>query len=996
MSQKSFFGNALDKGQQYVNSLMARAQEQDGSTPHGGTPTQTARGQSQETEDGPTLMEMFGTGAPGMRAGSFQPTYTATPFNKFGLGPDDRSPFGGGMQMGGNPMTGFHGGGGLVWGGGIGGGGGGEAAAAGMGNNYVGTPMPGGRPTALAGGMATNQGWIGMGGGGGGDNMYGGNTPAQRGQIASPGQHHPQFQQDGTRVYGDLFPQTPQGGQLGGISGAPAATNAPTGTAHGPAQSPTVGVGGFPYIQAMGNRVNNHDPALVEEERGLQTDDDKDEKAEVLASKILLQFLYMPDNSHVPRIVISPTLCPEDRVPPHSAMGGQTIVFTARNNVPFKAPTFAFWQSKEVSVPAGTDAVNQRDEDGTFKWSETSSGTKKTLRRAFLFPSSLAEVGAEWSDKNLDVLQCYEDLCTKFPGEDQYADLKDWLLGASQGTAGDGSGLRLKLQMADHDEPTFGKWCEEVLQLRKVIPVVTTQPPQLPPQAPTHAAATAAPAPTAGTTAPLPPGVDPTTAFLVQAQRDNTQWLMSEMQRQQQTNNTYQTMLLNQMQHSVMGGGGGPSSTLSTSGTSANRSDDTWAGILSLSHKKQLIELSWWWNHVLHSKKGDIKQKKADLKLWLQKWALREGLPIHKAFDPDDDVVWAWITGDFRSSTDYSRDGQKGLSPYSGMPVTTEEVERRQNQRNAEDASAHTRTLEEAVRIEAKKGALPSPPGDWDTLLKTIVVFTGIVALLFGEANDLYEQLREIIDIMMDEEVERNKLSYLGVKSRQIFWLILVETKRYCNMAHSLWQFQQNKAFPTCNLRQYKHYIKNASEIAVIGFPQAWNQAAPQVQPLPAAPTGREMHPPFGQWGGFHPLPGQLPPYMPPPQAPAPAPPAPVPAPVPSGGPPKQSNTQLRPARVTQACLEVYKQFPGARILHFVVAAGKTMSDLPKIRGKITCYNYLMGKCKGCNFEHYELANLNPAEYEEWVKIMEQGASKILENKALPELARRKRKSPSK
>ena len=72
------------------------------------------------------------------------------------------------------------------------------------------------------------------------------------------------------------------------------------------------------------------------------------------------------------------------------------------------------------------------------------------------------------------------------------------------------------------------------------------------------------------------------------------------------------------------------------------------------------------------------------------------------------------------------------------------------------------------------------------------------------------------------------------------------------------------------------------------------------------------------------------------------------------------------------------------------------MGDLKQIRGKVTCYNYLMGNCKGCNFEHYELADLDPAEYEEWVQIMEQGGRTILDNKALPELKRRKRKSPSK
>ena len=74
------------------------------------------------------------------------------------------------------------------------------------------------------------------------------------------------------------------------------------------------------------------------------------------------------------------------------------------------------------------------------------------------------------------------------------------------------------------------------------------------------------------------------------------------------------------------------------------------------------------------------------------------------------------------------------------------------------------------------------------------------------------------------------------------------------------------------------------------------------------------------------------------------------------------------------------------------------MGDLPKIRNKVTCYNHLMGKCvaKSCRFAHYEFAELNPTEYEEWILIMEAGAKKILADRALPELPTRKRKSPSK
>lgn len=898
---------------------------------------------TQETDPGPTMGELFGGNTPGIGVGPGQHGYTPSPINKFGLGVDDCSHFRGGVQMGGNQMAGWNVGGGLVWGGGInGGGGGGAASVGGFGQTPVATPMQGGggHSPALAGGMASNQDWMEMMGGRGGGVVYGGSTPTQHGQPASQEQHPQQQRHGGEGVAGALFPQTPHLNQAGGNGGATAAPNNNGGsTDHGPAQPQLGNPGDFPFLQALGDKVGNHDPAVVEAERKIQTDEEREEKVTALAHSEVLLYLYMPENSILPRIVHSPTQCPEDRVPTHSNMAGQTIVFSARKNVPLRAPIRAMWESKTVCIPSGTDAVDQRDDSGKFTWNENISGERKSLRKAFLFPSSLARSGVEWIENGLDVLGCYEDLCTKFPGDDQYPDLKEWLLGASQGTSSDGSALRLTLQSADQDEPQFVKWCQEILQLKKVIQVTATQPAPRQPTAPPRAAA---PAASPSTNA----GVDPNVAFLVEAQQKNAELMMSMLQQQQHAHNNQNLLLLNQFQHAAMGGGGGSLSASSTSGTSANRSKDTIAGILSLSHIKTMADLSEFWSHVWHSKKSDSNEKGQDAKKFIIQWAEKKGLPINKAFEVEDDVVWDWICGNFKSSKDYSSDAHKKLSPYSAMPVTTKELERRKKKKKAEDASANTRTLAEAVRIEVEKGELPSPPGDWDTLVKTIVVFTGMVAYLFGEANDLYEKLMEVIETLRDEEVERNANSYLGVRSRQIFWLILVESKRYCNQAHSAWEFQQQKAFPTCTLDKYTHLIKNASDIAILGFPAAWNQAAPQVQPLPA--------------------------------------------PAPSGGSPKPSNMHLLPVRVKQVCMKVRELFPAARMVHFVAAAGKKMSDLPKIRGEVTCYNYLMGHCAStCNFKHWEFADLQPAEYEEWIQVMETGAKHILDNKALPEIKKR-------
>lgn len=663
-AKNAFFGSS----QQYLpQNIFGRSKSADGSTPRGGAPAIQAGDLSQDTVQEPTLRELVGGGASDMGAGLGQSPYAASPLYRFGFGPENRPAFGGGMQMGGNQMAGLMGGGDLVWGGGVMDGGG-EG-----GNNSVNTTGQGGPPTAAAGGMAPTHGGMEMMGGGVGNLMHGGSTPTQHGLFATPGQPQQQQQYGGMGMSGALFPQTPVAAQAGGIGGALAAPTNTGGTAQGIAQSPSGEPGEFLVLQALGDKVGNHESTLVEKERGLQTDDEKEEKDEVLAYAEALLFLHIQKNSHIPRLFHSPTICPEDQVTASSNMGGKTVAFTARTNVAMLCPNRAMWESKNVTIPAGTDAITQRSESGRHVWSETGEGTSKSLRRAFLFPSSLAEIGVEWIKKGFDVLDCYEDLCAKFPGEDQYADLKEWLLGASQGTASGGSFLSLDLQTADQDDPAFGKWCKEVLQLKKVLPAATS--PAVPPQptAPQQAAAPTTPATTGGTASVA----DPNLALLVQAQVQAQQNFMTMLQQQQQMQLSQNTVFFNQMQHAAMGGGVGNPSSSSTSGTSANRSEDTVAALISLSHKRTMGELSWWWTHVWQAKKGETAQKWKEAKEWILKWAQRNGLPIHKAFEPDEEVLWAWMNGDFQSSKDFSKGATKKLSPYSAMPMFTEEIERR-------------------------------------------------------------------------------------------------------------------------------------------------------------------------------------------------------------------------------------------------------------------------------------------------------------------------------
>ena len=104
----------------------------------------------------------------------------------------------------------------------------------------------------------------------------------------------------------------------------------------------------------------------------------------------------------------------------------------------------------------------------------------------------------------------------------------------------------------------------------------------------------------------------------------------------------------------------------------------------------------------------------------------------------------------------------------------------------------HTRTRAEALQIETEKGEPPSPPADYYTLLHTLVAFTGIVWMLLGEKADLYQKLLGLVDILWLGSIEPDIPKFDGVLSRQIFWMVIVDVKRYCSGALTVQMLRRN------------------------------------------------------------------------------------------------------------------------------------------------------------------------------------------------------------
>lgn len=592
------------------------------------------------------------------------------------------------------------------------------------------------------------------------------------------------------------------------------------------------------------------------------------------------------------------------------------------------------------------------------------------LPRMLLLPTCLAEIVYGWTTKGYTCIQGYEALCELFPIEEKFRSIKDWLLAASQAGTGDDSQLRLPVVATDEAEEQFQTWCEEVITQRQGSPTAST--------------------PTTPAQPALPTGVDPSTsatmAFLAQMQQQSQQNTMMLVQQlgQMQSQNTVQTAaMLNQVQHGL---GGAATATAKGAGT-VTHSKDGWARIFSLCNVNKKDDLAAWWYLTAGKKKDDIEDFWIQGKRAMEVWAQQEGLVLHKAYEPEPDVLKAWFNADFRPRTDYYSEAHKGLTPYAGMPLSRIEKQRRQTAKKAEEASAHNRTLSEAAQIETEKWEPPSPPADYDTLVKTLTVFTGIVWLLFGYKADLYLKLRRLLKTLMSEDAEQNAQRYFGVRARQIFWLVIVDAKRYCRQALTADQMHAGHPFPESSLHLYDIQVQNAAEINIMEFPEKW-KAMPQLAlqphkepsagmwPYLAAPTAGAGLPPLwqGQYQG-----GQQPNQQG------------------WGKQPVDADSQYQgelPPDLIDALRRVSLVDSKAKLLHFIRAAGVEPKDLPKIRGEKTCFNHLMGKCrtKTCINKHF-FAPLQFQELEKWTQIMVKGAEKICADGKLPNLKKRKKQT---
>lgn len=227
--------------------------------------------------------------------------------------------------------------------------------------------------------------------------------------------------------------------------------------------------------------------------------------------------------------------------------------------------------------------------------------------------------------------------------------------------------------------------------------------------------------------------------------------------------------------------------------------------------------------------------------------------------------------------------------------------------------------------------------------------------------------------LIAGNESETNEEDFTGVLSRQLFWAVLIESKRYGKHPMSLSQIQQGAPFPTVALDGYAMMIRNRNNLILPQFPETWKkEAPPQPQPilptvpqqqLPPFPPGFSNAPPQG-FSPFSPLQGQF------------------------GSWQQNPNIGHMPQRIVQALETAHKVDPSVKLRHFFAAAKQKSMDMPLVQGQRVCINYLMGKCatRGCMFQHLPLSMVPKQFVDTWSNVMEEGAKKIKQDGKLPSL----------
>ena len=328
-------------------------------------------------------------------------------------------------------------------------------------------------------------------------------------------------------------------------------------------------------------------------------------------------------------------------------------------------------------------------------------------------------------------------------------------------------------------------------------------------------------------------------------------------------------------------------------------------------------------------------------------WAKEKGIEIDRSVALTEDLVKniKAIRPNPFDTLGTSRTTDNIVSNMTCLPKSAAELEKMRIGESAAGSTEANRTYKE--REKQLKGESRRPPSNYYELKLNVATTCALVAVCYGEINDMYKNLEYIYSLLCSTGVSLYKTSFTPLMCRQITWAIYDDMRYYFSCRLMPEDFLQRKIeWPESNLPAIFSNISYVQPVLRPGFPPSWEEESPinvgqmgayqQQTRLPPAPPAQLG--PRGRGGG-----GGSPPAPPPPP-----PPGPSPFVCPQVG---DKYSHLHP-KIKTAMSKYHAVVKRHGIQWILQKAGIRLSQLPTLEGvsdaagrSLLCWNNITGVC---------------------------------------------------
>ena len=231
----------------------------------------------------------------------------------------------------------------------------------------------------------------------------------------------------------------------------------------------------------------------------------------------------------------------------------------------------------------------------------------------------------------------------------------------------------------------------------------------------------------------------------------------------------------------------------------------------------------------------------------MEKWSKDKGIEIDAAVALSEDLIKniRAVRPNPFDTVGTSRTTDVIVSNMTCLPKSAAEMEKMFIGESAAGSTEANRTMKE--REKQLKGESRRPPGSYFELKLNIATTCALVAVCYGELNELYKNLINIYSLLNSKGVMQHKLKFTELLCRQITWAIYDDMRSYFSCRLMPEDFLKPTIdWPESDMCDIYSNVKNLQPIYRPNFPLSWQCEVPvnlglmgayqQQMPLPPAP----------------------------------------------------------------------------------------------------------------------------------------------------------------